>query len=176
MDHKITARNVEFKGHAFNAEVLNVTLPDGTERKYDLVRHANSVTIIPVDKDGNIYFVRQYRMGSEKILLELPAGVMDKNESPAACAAREVREEIGMAAGKLSKIGAIYLAPGYSDEINYIFLAEDLAEDPLQQDDDEFISIHTYSQGEVKQFIRNGELIDSKSIAALYILEQNRSK
>ena len=173
MEHHINKRNIAFHGHAFNVEILDVTLPDGRERQYDLVNHRNSVTIIPVDQDGNIYFVRQYRMGSENILLELPAGVMDKNESPAVCAARELSEEVGMAAKKLNQIGSIYLAPGYSNELNYIFLAKDLFEDPLQQDDDEFLSIHAYSQGDVRQFIHSGEIKDSKSIAALYLMQQN---
>ena len=172
MEHNINKRNLVFKGHAFNVEILDVTLPDGRDRQYDLVNHRNSVTIIPIDADGNIFFVRQYRMGSENILLELPAGVMDKNESPKTCAEREVREETGMGAKKITKIGSIYLAPGYSNELNYIFLAEELFEDPLQQDDDEFLSIHAYSQGEVRQFIRTGEIKDSKSIAALYLMQQ----
>jgi ADP-ribose pyrophosphatase len=172
LKHKITNRSTAFKGRAFNVEILDVTLPDGRQRNYDLVDHNNSVTIIPIDNDGNIFFVRQFRMGSEETLLELPAGVMDKRESPRNCAARELREEIGMAAGELSQIGAIYLAPGYSNELNFIFLARDLTEDPLQQDDDEFLSIHTYSPGDVLRFIRSGEIKDSKTIAALYIMQQ----
>jgi len=176
LKHTIKKRNVAFEGHAFNVEVLDVTLPDGRVRQYDMVNHRNSVTIIPVDQDGNIYFVRQYRMGCGEILLELPAGVMDKKESPATCAARELREETGLGANKLTQIGAVYLAPGYANELNYIFLAEELFEDPLQQDDDEFLSIHAYSQGEVRQFIRSGEMKDSKSIAALYMMLLGKQK
>ena len=171
MKHKITNRTRKFKGHAFNVEILDVNLPDGRQRQYDLVDHHNSVTIIPIDDDGNIYFVKQYRMGSESILLELPAGVMDERESPQICAAREIREEIGMAAGQLTRIGAVYLAPGYSNELNFIFLARELTEDPLQEDDDEFISIHAYSPGEIQRMIRSGEIKDSKTLAALYLLQ-----
>lgn len=172
MKHKITKRTRVFEGHAFNVELLDVTLPDGRQRQYDLVDHPNSVTIIPTDAEGNIYFVRQFRMGSKETLLELPAGVMDKGESPQKCAKRELREEIGMAAGTIEQIGAIFLAPGYANEITFIFLATGLVEDPLQEDDDEFLSIHIYSPGEVKQFIRSGAIKDSKTIAALHIMQQ----
>ncbi len=176
MEHKITNRTKQFEGHAFNVEILEVNLPDGRQRQYDLVDHNNSVTIIPVDNDGNIFFVKQFRMGSESQLLELPAGVMDDHESPQKCAAREIREETGMAAGKMTRLGAIYLAPGYSNELNFVFLAQDLTEDPLQEDEDEFISIHAYSPGDVKRLIRSGEIKDSKTLAALHLMHAAHSE
>jgi len=172
LKHQIINRTRKFEGHAFNVEILDVNLPDGRQRQYDLVDHNNSVTIIPVDNDGNIFFVKQFRMGSETLLLELPAGVMDDHESPQECAAREIREEIGMAAGELTRIGAVYLAAGYSNELNFIFLATKLTEDPLQEDDDEFISIHTYSPGEIKRLVRAGEIKDSKTLAALHLMQE----
>ncbi len=175
MKHQINNRTRKFEGHAFNVEILDVRLPDGRIRQYDLVDHKDSVTIIPIDTDGNIYFVRQFRMGSESILLELPAGVINEHESPHNCAAREIREEIGMAAGDLSRIGAVYLAPGYSNELNYIFLAKDLIEDPLQEDDDEFLSIHAYSPGDVTRMVRSGEIKDSKTVAALNIFQMTQN-
>jgi len=176
LEHKITNRTMQFEGHAFNVEILEVNLPDGRQRQYDLVDHNNSVTIIPVDNDGNIFFVKQFRMGSESQLLELPAGVMDDHESPQTCAAREIREETGMATGKITRLGAIYLAPGYSNELNFVFLAQDLTEDPLQEDEDEFISIHAYSPGDVKRLIRSGEIKDSKTLAALHLMHIAQSE
>ncbi|MDO9546213.1 MAG: NUDIX hydrolase, partial [Pelolinea sp.] len=115
MSHSIISRKTVFNGYAFGVEELKVTLPDGRKRNYDLVNHKDSVTIIPVDENEMIWFVKQFRMGSECSLLELPAGVLDEKESPEDCAAREVREEIGMSAGQLLMIGSIYLAPGYSN-------------------------------------------------------------
>ena len=88
-----------------------------------------------------VWFVTQFRMGSENILLELPAGVMNKNETPMDCALREVREETGMAAGKMVPLGSVYLAPGYSNELNHIFLATELRHDPLDMDEDEFLQV-----------------------------------
>ena len=171
MKHSIISRKYVFHGHTFNVQDLYVTLPDGRKRNYDLVDHRDSVTIIPVDETGKIWFVEQFRMGSESSLIELPAGVIEGNEKPFACAKREVREEIGMAAGNLVQIGSIYLAPGYSNELNHIFLAKDLKPDPLQQDEDEFLSIKKYSNEELTELIHGGDLRDSKSLAALYLYE-----
>jgi len=169
--HSIISRKNVFNGHAFNVQELYVSLPDGRKRNYDVVDHQDSVTIIPIDEKGNIWFVEQFRMGSESYLIELPAGVIDKNESPEACAARETREEIGMAAGQLIHVESIYLIPGYSNELNHIYLAKDLKPDPLQQDDDEFLLIKKYSSEELIILIREGKLQDSKSLAALYLYE-----
>ena len=80
-----------------------------------------------------------------------------------------------MAAGKLVQIGSIYLAPGYSNELNHIFLAKDLKPDPLQQDEDEFLSIKKYTREELTDLISAGDLLDSKSLAALYLYEQKYS-
>ena len=175
MKHSIISRKNVFNGHAFNVQELYVSLPDGRKRNYDLVDHRDSVTIIPVDETGTIWLVEQFRMGSESSLIELPAGVIEGNEKPFACAKREVREEIGMTAGKLVQIGSIYLAPGYSNELNHIFLAKDLKPDPLQQDEDEFLSIKKYTREELTELIREGDLRDSKSLAALYLYEQKYS-
>src|SRR5512137_1831759 len=92
---KLTSQSV-YQGRAFNVERVLVRLPDGQEKYYDLVAHRNSVTIIPVDAQEKMYFVRQYRLGGDEYLLELPAGVLEPGEDPLTGARREVREETGM--------------------------------------------------------------------------------
>jgi len=169
LNHKILSRKTVFEGHAFKVQKLTVRLPDQRERLYDLVVHDDSVTIVPLDNSGNIWFVTQFRMGSEEILLELPAGVIDEGEEPVNCALREIREEIGMAADNIHKLGTIYLAPGYSNELNYIFLATGLKPAPLAADEDEFLEVKQYPLEEIDSLISKGKLIDSKSISALYL-------
>jgi len=169
MTHHILSREVVYKAHAFNIEKLHVRLPDSCERDYDLVSHNDSVTIVPIDEDGSIWFVSQYRMGCECDMLELPAGVMHESEEPGSCAAREVREEIGMAAGKLTYLGSAYLAPGYSSENNHIFLAEDLSQAPLAMDDDEFLKVQKITAVKAYEMAESGQIRDSKTLAALLL-------
>ena len=169
MTHKILKKTTVYRAHAFNVETLHVKLPDDRERDYNLIRHNDSVTILPLDQDNNVLFVTQYRMGSENIMIELPAGVMDDGENPLECAKREIREETGMAAEKLEHLGSVYLAAGYSSEINHIFLATDLYKSPLDQDDDEFLGLEKIPVGELGDLAKSGRLQDSKTMAALYL-------
>lgn len=169
MPTTILSRKTVFNGHAFDVEKLQVRLPDGRERPYDLVNHQDSVTIIPFDSDKKLLFISQFRMGCSCELLEFPAGVMDEGETPETCAAREVREETGMAAGSLRLLGSVYLAAGYSNEINHIFLATDLTEAPLAKDEDEFLEVKRFSLREMTEMVENGVLIDSKSLAGLIL-------
>ena len=169
MAHEILKKTTVYKGHAFNVETLHMKLPDNRERDYNLVRHNDSVTILPLDQDNNVWFVTQYRMGSENIMIELPAGVMDEEENPLECAMREIREETGMAAGKMDHLGSVYLAPGYSSEINHIFLATELSSSPLEQDDDEFLGIEIIPADKLADLAKSGRMQDSKSLAALYL-------
>jgi ADP-ribose pyrophosphatase len=169
MTHQILSKTTVFNARAFSVENLHIKLPDDRERDYNLVRHNDSVTIIPLDHDHNIWFVTQFRMGSETILLELPAGVMNANENPMDCALREIREETGMAAGKMSQLGSVYLAPGYSSEINHIFLATEIYPSPLEMDDDEFLQVEKIPAAEIFELAMQGKLQDSKSLAAIYL-------
>jgi ADP-ribose pyrophosphatase len=171
MGHQILSRKTVFSAHAFSVEDLHVKLPDERERDYNLVHHVDSVTIVPLDEDGNIWFVTQFRMGSESELLELPAGTMDDGETPLECANREVREEIGMAAKEMQHLGSVYLAPGYSSELNHVFLATGLYAAPLEMDEDEFLNVVKYPLEEIPLLAQQARLQDSKSLAALYLAD-----
>ena len=172
MNSKIKTRKKTYAGHAFNLEALTVELPNGKTCTYDLVSHRDSVTIVPVDNEGNIWFVEQFRMGSGSILLELPAGVLEKGEKPLDCAKREIREEIGMGAAKWKKLGSYYLAPGYSSELNHAFLATVLYPSPLEQDKDEFINIRKMPIAIAYEQAKTGKIMDAKSIAALFLSKE----
>ena len=157
------------KGRAFAIRRDWLKTPDGRETKYDIIEHGGSVILVPLDADGNLLFVRQYRHAAGTDLLELPAGTLDEGEEPAVCAAREIREETGFAAGKLEKIGEFYLAPGYSTEFMIVYLARDLTYDPLEADADEFLSVERIPLAEAIQMAERGEMSDAKSLAALFL-------
>lgn len=155
------------QGRAFKIRRDTLKTPDGRETKFDIVEHGGSVVIVPVDADGNILFVRQYRHAAGMDMLELPAGTRDGNEPFADCAAREIREETGMEAGKLIHVGSFYLAPGYSTEYMGVFFATDLKHNPLEADDDEFLSVEKIPVKEALAMAERGEMPDAKSLAAL---------
>ena len=169
MRHAILTAQTKYSGHAFSVELLRVRLPDRRQRDYDLVRHPDSVTILPLDRDGGVWFVTQFRVGSGSVLLELPAGTLDEGEDPLACATREIREEIGMAAGQLQHLGSCYLAPGYCSELNHVYLATDLVASPLQMDEDEFLDTRKVQLDEIEALVSTGQLQDSKSLAAMFL-------
>ncbi|MEW6503700.1 MAG: NUDIX hydrolase [Chloroflexota bacterium] len=175
MNFAILQRETIYQGRAFEVEKVHLRLPDGTVRPYDLVQHSGSVTIVPLDAQGNILFVKQYRIGVGEALLELPAGVLNDGEDPQTCAAREIREETGLAAEKLELLGDFYLAPGYSSEHMYIFLASGLYPSPLEQDADEFLQLITIPASQALEMAQRGQLRDAKSLAAL-MLAQKRLK
>ena len=169
MPFKLTKSEPVFQGRAFKIRRDTLKTPDGNETKFDIVEHNGSVIIIPIDADDNMLFVRQYRHAAGKDLLELPAGTRDGSEAYEDCAAREIREETGMAAGRLERIGDFYLAPGYSTEFMAVFLATELHHDPLEADDDEFLQVEKISVRDAIQMAERGEMPDAKSLAALFL-------
>jgi ADP-ribose pyrophosphatase len=171
MDFEIQKREVMYQGRAFEVQRLALRLPNGKIHPFDFIRHPASVTVLPVTEDGQILFVRQYRVGPELQLLELPAGALDEGEDPLTGARRELREETGLDALDLQKLGAAYLAPGYCDEFMTFFIARQLSPAPLDQDEDEFLTIETYSIADALAMARRGEIHDSKTLAALFLAE-----
>lgn len=166
----ITSETV-YRGKAFDVHRDHVKLPNGNITTLDVVIHPGAVTLIPIDSQGQIIFIRQYRHCAGKVLLELPAGTLEKDESPEECAYREVREETGMSAKNLKKVGEFFLVPGYSTEYMYIYLATELSPDPLQGDEDEFITVESFTISEVQELVSQGVIQDAKSLAALYIAQ-----
>ena len=155
------------QGRVFRIRRDTLKTPDGRETKFEIIEHGGSVVIIPVDEHGNMYFVRQYRHAAGMDLLELPAGTRDGDEPYEECAAREIREETGMEAGKLQKVGEFFLAPGYSSEFMEVYLATDLKHNPLEADEDEFLSVEKYPVRQAIEMAERGEMPDAKSLAAL---------
>ena len=171
MDFTILNRKTIYEGRAFDVQKVLARLPDGREHEYDLVSHSGAVTLVPVDQDGNIWFVCQFRVGALQELLELPAGLMEKNEPPEISAGRELREEIGMAAEELRELGQFYMAPGYSSEYMYIYLATGLHTSPLPQDEDEFLQVQAIPVKQVYEMVHANQVRDGKTLAALLLAE-----
>ena len=164
------------QGRAFKIRRDSLKTPEGMETKLEIIEHGGSVVVLPVDSEGNILFVRQYRHATGQDLLELPAGTRDGAEPYEDCAARETREETGMESGSLEKIGEFYLAPGYSTELMAAFLATDLKHNPLDPDEDEILSIEKIPVIKAFELALNGKLPDAKSLATLLLAKSHLEK
>jgi ADP-ribose pyrophosphatase len=169
MNHQPSSKEIIYKGKAFSVERQIVPGEDGRESVFEVVVHPGAVTILPLDSEGRIWFVRQYRYGAGMEVLELPAGTLKTGEDPEAAAKREIREEIGMAAAKMEKLVEFYMAPGYSSEYMYVYLASDLSESPLAQDDDEDLTVEKISAAEAYRMAHSGEIHDGKTLAAMLL-------
>ncbi len=169
MELKTVGSKKIFEGKVFELRQDEVRLPDGKTVALDIITHRGAVTILPVDEQGQIWFIRQYRHAAGRILLELPAGSIEEDEGPEICAHREIREEIGMGARQLKELGGFFLAPGYSTEFLHIYLARDLYHAPLEQDEGEMIEIEKIPVAQAYQLAENGQISDAKTLASLLL-------
>ena len=168
---EILSQKLSYKGRKFDYEVIKLRLPNGAEGEWECIRHPGGALAVPVTADGKFVLVKQYRFTVKGRLLEFPAGTVEQNESPFETIKREIEEETGYKANKWQDMGKFILAPGYSDEYIYAFLAQDLEKlaTPPQQDEDEDIEVVLMSESELEAAIINGEPIDAKSIACFYM-------
>jgi nudix-type nucleoside diphosphatase (YffH/AdpP family) len=176
MPFELIKSEVLLQGRTFKVRRDTLKTPDGRETRLEIIEHGGSVVVLPVDAENNLLFVWQYRHATGNDLLELPAGTRDGVEPFEECAAREIREETGMEAGKLQKVGEFYLAPGYSTEFMAVFLATELKENPLQADDDEFLQVARIPLKKAFEMAEHGEISDAKSLAALLLARPHLEK
>lgn len=168
MNFKVEKSAALFHGRVFDLVQEQVRYPDGRLADIDLIRHNGGVAVLPIDPDGKLVLLRQYRHATGGMLLEIPAGRLEDGEPPEACAQRELREEIGMAPGWLRKLGEFYPAPGYTTELMHIFLAGDLSPQSLPGDEDEWIEVERLVPQRALGMAAAGELTDAKTLIALY--------
>ncbi|MEX0749347.1 MAG: NUDIX hydrolase [Dehalococcoidia bacterium] len=164
---RVVASEKIFDGRMIGLRVDTLELPDGATHRREIVEYGVAVVLVPVDADGKLLMVRQYRHAAGAWLLELPAGGMDDDDAaPEAAAQRELREETGHR-GTLARIGGMFLAPGYSEEYQHIFAATDLVEDALDADEDEGLRLERVPLADALDLIDRGDVCDAKSIAGL---------
>jgi ADP-ribose pyrophosphatase len=161
-----------YRGRVVHLVVERFELPDGRPASLELVRHPGAAAVVPLTSDGQVLLIHQYRYAAGGFIYEVPAGKLDANEPPEACARRELAEEAGVQAGTLESLGPILTTPGFTDEVIHLFLATDLA--PAQQnlDDDEVLSVERVPFSRAIEMCVRGELRDAKSICALMLVEQ----
>jgi ADP-ribose pyrophosphatase len=156
-----------YQGRVVDLSVEKVRLPNGNVCELELIRHPGAAAMVPVDADGNVLLVRQYRHATGGYVLEVPAGKLDPGEPPETCALREVEEEVGYRPRTLTPLGWIFTTPGFTDEKIWLYLATDLV--PARQDleRDEVLTVERVPLAEAVARAEGGEIVDAKSVCAL---------
>lgn len=167
MQEKIIDTKEIYSGRIVHLSLLDVRLPNGETAKRELITHPGAVAVVALDEHQNVLLVRQFRVAAKGILKEIPAGTLNPNEDPLVCAERELQEETGFKPGKLESLGGVFVAPGYTTEFIHLYLATELEESKLPQDEDEFVEVDKLPLKDAIAMIETGELIDAKSVTAL---------
>ena len=175
MDKPIVPEQIRkaFEGRIFTVQIETITLRKGGRFNADIVRHPGSVVLVPITGEGRIVLVRQYRHPIGRRVWELPAGSLKPGEDPQKAAARECQEEIGLVPSAVEKLGSLFPTPGYCDEeMNFYRLTGLRAPgdgDPVAHpDEDEDIESKAFSVAEIHAMVDHGEIVDMKTVAALY--------
>jgi len=166
-DPEILSVEPVYHGKLFDVHVTTLRMPNGIETRRETLLHPGAVCAIPVDADGRIHFVTQYRHAAGRRLLELPAGTLEPGEDPAETVVRELQEEIGMHPGRVDPLGGFYVAPGYTSEYIWLYVCRDLVPSNLDGDEDEDIAIHTLTLAEALAAIGDGRICDAKSVVGV---------
>jgi ADP-ribose pyrophosphatase len=159
------------RSRKFAFEINRLRLPNGVEGDWSCIRHPGGALAVPVTPDGKLVLVKQYRFALQSRLLEFPAGTVEAHEDPAQTIRREIEEETGYRAHRWTTLGQFPLCPGYSDELIYAYLAQDLEllDTPPAQDEDEDIETVLMTPQAFETAIHQGEAIDAKSIASYFL-------
>ncbi len=160
-----------YSGRIINVRVDTVEGPNGITTR-EIVDHAHAVTIIPFETPNTVYLIHQFRKPVEQILIEAPAGCIEKDEDPFKAAQRELKEETGFEAMHMIKVGEMYMAPGFTNEYMHFYIASELTPGQTNFDNDETMHLKSYSVNAALEMIKKKEIIDAKTIMGLYFLNE----
>ena len=164
---KTLSREEIYRGRIITVHKDTVALSDGKETIREVVDHPGGVTVIPVDADGSVCCVRQYRYPYAEHVLETPAGKLEPGEDPLECAKRELGEETGYTAERYIPLGQLYPSPGYCGEVLHLYLATGLVRGQQHLDAGEFLDVERHSLDELVDMAMEGSLTDAKTVAAV---------
>ncbi len=170
-ENRISTRRV-YDGRVVKVDLDTITAPDGSRLELEMVRHSGASAVVPLlssvdSEDPSVLLIKQYRYAAEDTIWEIPAGVLEAGEDPAACARRELLEETGAKAESLEHLTTVYTTPGFTDEQIHLYLATGITVGGARHEPDEFIEVATRPFSTTLEMIRDGEIVDGKSIVAL---------
>lgn len=164
---KTLACEEKYRGRIIYVHRDTVSLPDGGTAVREVVEHSGGVGVIPVDENGDVWCVRQFRYPLGEHLLEVPAGKLEPGETPLECAVRELGEETGFTAAEYTDLGMLYPSPGYCREKLYIYMATGLTRGAAHLDKGEFLDVEKHSLRELYDMTLRGEIPDAKTAMAI---------
>ena len=162
------SRRLVYDGRIVKLGIEQAQLPSGRTVSLEIIRHPGAATVVPLHDDGTVTLVHQYRHAGGGMHHEVPAGLLEPGEAPAACAARELAEEVQLA-GTLTPLGCIHTTPGFTDERIHIFRATGLRPAAGAPEDDEYIQVVRIPVSEALAMVRDGRITDAKTICALHL-------
>ena len=170
MYEKTIKRKLVYAGKIINLCIDNVLMSNGREALREIVEHPGAAAVVPVLPDGKVILVKQYRKPVEEVLLEIPAGKLEKGESAKDCAVRELEEETGFRTGKIRRILEFFPSPGFSSENIHLCEAGDLKKSRNNLQDDELIKVVSLTVPEIVQLIHKGKIRDAKTIIGILLV------
>ena len=162
----------KYKGIIVRVRLDDAELHTGKLVKREVVEHPGGVAIFPVDADENCYLVRQFRYPFGEMILEAPAGKLEKGEDPLDCAVRELSEETGFEAERLVDLGSCYTSPGFSTEVLHLYLALGLHAGKSHPDQDEYLNVERIPLGTLSDMVMRNEISDGKTVIAILKAEK----
>ena len=162
-----------FDGLILHIDHITNRLPNGKLAAREVARHIGASAVVPVDAEGSVWLVRQFRAPIDRVLLEVPAGKLDfKGEDRLLAAKRELEEETGLVAASWTHLADIVTTPGFSDELISLYLARELSAGASHPDEDEFLNVVRVPLGELVEMIARGEVSDAKTVCAVMMADR----
>lgn len=156
-----------FKGKVIDVTLEKIELENGRPSMREVVHHPGGVCVVPIDDEGNVYFVKQFRYPFKTVLMEVPAGKLEKGEDHRECGIRELKEEIGAEAETFEYMGCIYPTVAYDTEIIHMYLAKGLTFGEQHLDEGEFIDVVKIPLEKAYEMVMANELPDAKTQTAI---------
>ncbi|MFE8702594.1 NUDIX hydrolase [Cytobacillus sp. FJAT-54145] len=162
-----------FNGKVISLQVDDVELPNGKTSKREIIKHPGAVAVLAITDENKIVMVEQYRKALEKMIIEIPAGKLEKGEEPASTARRELEEETGYDCEKLEWLISFYTSPGFADEIIHLYVAKGLfkKENAASLDEDEFVNVMEITLEKAQEYLREQRIYDAKTAYAIQYLQ-----
>lgn len=172
----VVKQELVYEGRVFEVSVSDALSAAGNPMKIEIVHHPGGASAIPVSAEGKIALVRQYRFPPKRFCLEIPAGRINRGDTPLESARRELEEEVGVLAHRMESLCEFYPTPGYCEERLYVYLATELEQTRQNLDSDEEIEVYWLAIDEALSLVRSGEIDDAKTIIALLLVEREFSR